>query len=105
MKYLDMIFNETLRKYPVVDTQFRQCTKDFKIPNTQLTIPKDVGIILSSHALHHDERFWEEPSKFDPERFTDENVQKRPKFCYIPFSESLTHSLVHPVIDLFLTIR
>lgn len=87
MKYLDMVFNETLRKYPVVDTQFRQSSKDFKIPNSDLTIPKGVMIIFSSQALHHDERFYENPSKFDPERFTEENVKTRHPFAYIPFSK------------------
>lgn len=87
MKYLDMVFNETIRKYPVVDSQFRKCGKDYKIPNSKLTIPKDTLVVLSSHALHHDERFYEEPSKFDPERFTDENVKKRHPFAYIPFSK------------------
>lgn len=87
MKYLDMVFNETLRKFPVVDTQFRTCSKDFKIPNSNLTIPKDTFIVLSSHALHNDERFYDNPEKFDPDRFTDENIKKRHPFAYIPFSE------------------
>lgn len=87
MKYLDMVFNESMRKYPVVDSQFRKCGKDFKIPDTDLTIPKDTLIILSSHALHNDERFFENPSKFDPERFTPENVKNRHPFAYIPFSK------------------
>lgn len=87
MKYLDMVFNESMRKYPVVDSQFRSCGKDFKIPNSDLTIPKGTFIVLSSQALHHDERFWENPEKFDPERFTEENVKNRHPFAYIPFSE------------------
>ncbi|CRL05219.1 CLUMA_CG018250, isoform A [Clunio marinus] len=87
MKYLDMVFNETLRKYPVVDSQFRKCNRDYKIPNTNLTIPSGTSVIISAQALHHDERFWENPSVFDPERFTDENVKKRHPYVYIPFSE------------------
>jgi cytochrome P450 family 6 len=102
MKYLDMVFNETLRKYPVVDVHFRQCTRSFKIPNSKLTIPKDAAIMLSAHSLHHDERFWEEPEKFDPDRFLDENIKKRHPFCYIPFSKSpdfmnlLEHFIIFP---------
>lgn len=87
MKYLDMVFNETLRKYPVVDTQFRMCSKDFKIPDSNLTIPKNTMILLSSQGLHHDDRFWENPGKFDPERFSEENVKKINPFAYIPFSK------------------
>lgn len=87
MKYLDMVLNETLRKYPVNDTQFRKCAKNFKIPNTKLVIPKDTLIVVSSHALHRDERFYENPDKFDPSRFTEENVKKIHPYTYIPFSK------------------
>lgn len=66
MKYLDMVFNETLRKFPVVDIQFRKCTKDFAFPNTNLTIHKHTYIMISSHALHRDERFYDKPNRFDP---------------------------------------
>ncbi|KAG5667306.1 hypothetical protein PVAND_015292 [Polypedilum vanderplanki] len=87
MKYLDMVFNESLRKYPGVDSQNRKATKDFTIPNTNITIPAGTSIMISSYALHNDERFWENPEKFDPDRFLPENVHKRHPFCYIPFSE------------------
>lgn len=87
MKYLDMVFKESMRKYPVVESQFRKCNKDFKIPNSDLIIPKNTDVMISAYSLHHDERFYEEPSKFDPERFTEENLRKRHPFCYIPFSK------------------
>lgn len=87
MKYLDMVINESLRKYPIIDVHFRKSSKDFKIPDSDLTIPKDTMIIISAHAMHNDERFFENPSKFDPERFTPENVQKRHPFAYFPFSK------------------
>lgn len=87
MKYLDMVFKETLRKYPILDNQNRKSTHDFKIPNSKLVIPAGTNIIIPSAALHNDERFWENPDKFDPERFTEENIKKRPPYVYIPFSE------------------
>jgi cytochrome P450 len=89
MKYLDMVLNETLRMYPVNDTQFRKCARNFKIPNTKLVIPRDTLIVVSSHAIHHDERFYDNPSQFNPERFTDENAKKIRPFTYLPFSESI----------------
>lgn len=87
MKYLDMVFNETLRKYPVIDSQFRMCHKDYKIPNSTLTIPKGTSIVISTQALHHDDRFFKNPSEFDPERFNSENVKNILPFSYIPFSK------------------
>jgi cytochrome P450 family 6 len=86
MKYLDMVFNETLRKWPLVDSHFRMCTKDFQIPDTELTIEKGTFILIPAIGLHHDERFWDEPEKFDPERFNEENVKKIIPYSYIPFS-------------------
>lgn len=87
MKYLDMVFNETLRKFPVVDTQFRKCTTAFRIPNSNLIVPEGVAIMIPVHALHRDESFYDNPDQFDPERFTDENVKKRKPFTYLPFGK------------------
>lgn len=87
MKYLEMVFSETMRKYPILDFQARQSVKDFPIPNTELVIPAKVFIMIPAYGLHHDERFWENPDKFDPERFNEVNVKKIVPFSYIPFSE------------------
>lgn len=91
MKYLDMIFKETLRKYPVVDVQIRNSTKDYQVPGTKLTIPAKTMILVSTAALHHDERFFENPDQFDPERFTPENEKNIPSYAYLPFSEVRLH--------------
>ncbi|KAG5667309.1 hypothetical protein PVAND_015295 [Polypedilum vanderplanki] len=87
MKYLDMVFNESMRKFPIVDLQHRKNLKDYRIPNTNLVIKAGTTIMIPVYCLHNDERFWENPDKFDPERFTSENIKKRHAFCYIPFSE------------------
>jgi cytochrome P450 family 6 len=87
MKYLDMVFNETLRRYPIVDVQIRKSVKDFAIPNTKLVIPAGTGILVPTYALQNDEKYFENPTKFDPERFNDENVKKQVPYTYIPFSE------------------
>lgn len=88
MKYLDMVFNETLRKFPINDLHFRKCTKEFQIPNSDLTIPLGTAVFISVHALHRDERFFENPDVFDPERFSNENVKKIRPYSYIPFGKN-----------------
>ena len=35
--------------------------------------------------MHHDPRYFPNPEKFDPERWTPEAMAARPKFCYFPF--------------------
>lgn len=94
MKYLDMVFNETARKHPVIDNQLRRSTRDYKIPNTDLVIPAGTQIIIPVIGLNYDSKYYENPDDFDPERFTEENIKKRHSFAFIPFCEffSLNYS-------------
>lgn len=87
LKYLDMVFKETLRKWPVVDSHIRKCSRDFPIPNSKLVIPAESMIWISAYALQNDERYWHEPEKFNPERFNEQNIKKIVPYTYIPFSE------------------
>ena len=38
-------------------------------------------------ALHHDPKYYPEPERFDPERFSEEENQKRHHYVYLPFGE------------------
>lgn len=38
-------------------------------------------------GIHHDEQYYPNPNKFDPDRFTEENRRKIPDYAYIPFGE------------------
>nr|ARO50428.1 cytochrome P450 [Chironomus tentans] len=87
MEYLSKVINETMRKYPIFDTAMRQSSKDFKIPNSNLVIPGKSMIMIPTIGIHNDDRFYKNPDKFDPERFNEENVQKRHPLAFIPFSE------------------
>lgn len=86
-KFLDMVVNESLRKYPPIPSLIRQCTKEYKIPGTNLTIPKGTGVQVPIFALQRDPEHYPDPEKFDPERFNAENSKKRDPFTFLPFGE------------------
>jgi cytochrome P450 family 6 len=82
---------ETLRKYPIVPYLDRMCISDYELPvssdENKVTIPGQTGIYIPVYAIHHDPQYYPEPEKFDPERFTEENINKRPQFTYLSFGE------------------
>jgi cytochrome P450 len=48
-------------------------------------IPAGAQIIMSQWLLHRDPRFWSEPERFDPTRWTPELDSSLPRFAYFPF--------------------
>lgn len=51
-----------------------------------LTIPKGSEIILNLYGLHKDPRIWNDPWKFNPDRFLPDEFSKVPHHAYIPWS-------------------
>lgn len=79
---------ETLRKHQLIDLS-RVCVEDYKIPGTDVIIEKGTSIVIPTFAIHHDEKFYPDPEKFDPTRFNSNNTAgtssvDRP---YLPFGE------------------
>lgn len=65
----------------------RTCVKEYRIPGTDQVIEKGTEIYISVLGLHRDEKFYEDPNKFDPLRLDDKvgkNLVERP---YIPFGD------------------
>ncbi|XP_050085336.1 cytochrome P450 6a8-like [Anopheles aquasalis] len=87
MPYLEQCINETLRKHPPVALLERNADKDYRIPDSELVLRRGQKIIIPIYAMHHDERYFPEPDAYRPERFTPEEVAKRPSHAYLPFGE------------------
>lgn len=65
---------ETLRMYPSLSSLPRNCVKEYRIPRTDHIIEKCAHVIIPAMALHMDEKYYEQPEQFIPERFNyDEN--------------------------------
>ncbi|KAJ3631392.1 hypothetical protein MTP99_012521 [Tenebrio molitor] len=87
LTYMDKVLNETLRKYPPFPMILRKCSKDYTIPDTQITLKKGVNVGIPILGLHNDPKYYPNPEKFDPERFSEENKRSRPAFTWLPFGE------------------
>jgi cytochrome P450 family 6 len=86
MKYLDQCICEASRKYPTVSLR-RVASKDYKIPKTNIIIPKGTSVMIPVHAFHYDEEIFPEPTKYDPDRFTQEEIEKRHPLSFLTFGE------------------
>lgn len=86
-------FAETLRKYPPVPMLTRICMKSYKIPGTDVVIEKGIPIVISISGLHMDPKYYPDPEKFEPDRFTEEEKRKRHRYAYLPFGEGLHQCL------------
>jgi cytochrome P450 family 6 len=64
---------------------FREATEDYKVPDMSLVIRKGEKIVIPTYSIHHDPKYYPDPFKFDPERFSEEEKSKRPNGTYLPF--------------------
>ena len=62
----------------------RQAREDHRFG--EFHVPKDSIVLCAQWVMHKDERYYSEPQKFIPERWTPEAKASRPKFSYFPFS-------------------
>ncbi|XP_011869163.1 PREDICTED: cytochrome P450 9e2-like [Vollenhovia emeryi] len=90
MSYMDMVVSETLRKYPPVVFLDRLCNKKYELPPAQpgskgVILEPDTVLMFPAYALHRDPKYFPNPDKFDPERFSEENKDNILPYTYIPF--------------------
>lgn len=87
MRYLNQVFEEALRMYAPVPFLFRQCIRDYKVPESDLVIEKEMRILVNLYLLHRNPKYFPNPLKFDPDRFSPENREKILPYTYLPFGE------------------
>lgn len=84
LEYLQRVFAEIIRLYPSAWGVSRTAIEDDVIGGYR--IPKDSVVFLIQWLFHRDPRFWDDPTRFDPDRFLPERAESRPRFAYFPFA-------------------
>ncbi|XP_055696565.1 probable cytochrome P450 6a23 [Lutzomyia longipalpis] len=87
MNYIDQVINESMRKHPIGDNLIRICIKDYNVPGTKHVIEKGTTVMVPVYGIHHDPQIYPDPEKFDPDRFTEENIKNRHPCAWLPFGE------------------
>ncbi|CAH1977388.1 unnamed protein product [Acanthoscelides obtectus] len=83
--YMDMLLNETHRKYPALSYLDRACTVDYKIPGTNYVLRKGDRIIIPTYGHNFDENYFPNPEKYDPDRYL--NRLNQDGLYFLPFGE------------------
>jgi len=81
--YTDRVIKESMRLYPPAWSLAREVAHEFVVEGYR--IPRGANVVMSQWILHHDTRLFQDPMRFDPDRWGTEACQKLPRFAYFPF--------------------
>jgi cytochrome P450 len=83
--YTKMVWQESLRLYsPAWSLHTRVAHAGDRLPSGAVLPPK-AWVFISPWSLHRNARWFPEPHRFNPERFSEEASGTHPPFSYIPF--------------------
>ncbi len=83
LKYTKQLIEESMRLYPPAWTVGRKSLAADEIDGYKISPSQNM--MLMTYIVHRHPDYWEEPDKFKPERFNDENAKSIKKFAYFPF--------------------
>ncbi|WP_435155271.1 cytochrome P450 [Haladaptatus sp. DFWS20] len=83
LDYLEKVVMETMRLYPPAYVIYRQAVETDELAGYH--IPAETVVSTPQWVVHRDERFFDDPEAFRPERWTPESRRELPEFAYFPF--------------------
>jgi cytochrome P450 len=91
LSYTDTVVRESMRLYPPAWLIGRRALVDVELG--AYLIPAGSIVILSPWVTQRDARFFTEPLRFDPDRWTADAAAARPAFSYFPFGGGVRRCL------------
>jgi cytochrome P450 len=83
LPYVERVVTESMRLYPPAWIIGRRAIAEY--PLGDYVAPARSILVMSPYIMHRDPRFYADPERFDPDRWTPEFRAALPKFAYFPF--------------------
>ncbi|MER7817838.1 cytochrome P450 [Streptomyces sp. NPDC096153] len=83
LPYLTQVLKEAMRLYPAAPVVGRRAVADAVVGGH--TIPAGADVVVAPWVTHRHPRYWEDPDRFDPERFAPGAEKDRPRYAWFPF--------------------
>jgi len=83
LSYVEKVVTESMRLYPPAWIIGRRALHDYPIGG--YVAPARSIMVMSPYVLQRDARYFPEPERFDPDRWTPEFRTALPPFAYFPF--------------------
>ncbi|XP_072030562.1 cytochrome P450 3A24-like [Amphiura filiformis] len=84
MEYLDKVWCESQRLWPIAFVVKRVCNQEFTCSNG-ITIPNGQFLNINVWDIHHNPEYWSDPQTFNPENFSKEAKESRHPCAFMPF--------------------
>ncbi|MFB2980254.1 cytochrome P450 [Microseira sp. BLCC-F43] len=81
--YTKSIIKEAMRLYPPVAVMPRIAIQDYEIGGYK--VPAGCTVLISAWTMHRHPRYFEDPDKFDPDRWDNDLEKRLPRGVYLPF--------------------
>jgi cytochrome P450 len=81
---MDAVVAESLRIRPPTPLTVRHAAARDELPSGA-GVRRGTKILISPLVLHHDPELFPDPGRFAPDRFSESERKRRPRFHYLPF--------------------
>jgi cytochrome P450 len=87
----ERVIKETLRLYPPAYIIFREAGDDVAVGDYR--VPAGTKLTLPQFWIHRDERFYDDPEQFRPDRWTEDFEDDLHDYAYFPFGGGPRHCI------------
>lgn len=87
LAYTRRVLSESMRLYPPGWVIGRTALTEYEVGG--YVIPAGTVVLVSQYVMHRDARYYPDPDRFDPGRWTPTAMATRPKHAYFPFGSGI----------------